>query len=416
MNEAMVIIPTLAPQFHLPSRAGYDRNRSNDQKQGVIVTSPEDLADMKFRDAAEIWIESRAVALRGRTPKFNRQMISSLNKFIGDLRVRDIQVEHIEAYQKARQENAVIVGGRTVSPWKKPAGPSCVNHETSVIQQVMKRAMVWGRVGSQYKPLAMPAFQKKKVLDEAEKLHLSKVAATNPEWEWVFSVCQLTLNTSASGVELRNLRFRDVELDATPPRMTVNGETAKNRYRGRTIPLNKAAKSSMESCMDRARKVGSVRAEDYIFPYRKGKGATSWVPTRPASDSWMKKPFAALRRAADMPWLTPHCFRHQAITELLENGTAEETVRSIAGHVSVDMMRHYSHPRMEAKMAALATLGGDQRDRQSKHSSKPRVLAYRQMPRIRRRPLVRVRAPAGRERGAGEAVAKQAEGGEGWCG
>jgi integrase len=383
-----LMTPLGLPQFISPSHAGFNRNRSDARNHGVIVNRPEDLAEMKFRDAAEVWMESRLVALRGRTPQFNCQMIKNLNKFLGNIRVRDIQVEHIEAFQKARLENAVTMQGEIVSPWKKPAGPSCVNHEVSVIQQVMKRAMVWGRIGSQYKPLALPAFQKKKVLSEDEKRHLAKVAATNPEWEWVFSVLQLTSNTSASGVELRNLRFRDVDLEANPPRMTVNGETAKNRYRGRTIPLNGVAKTSLEFCMNRARKIGSTRPEDYIFPYRRGKGDTSWVPSRPASGSWMKKPFAALRKAADMPWLTPHCFRHQAITELLENGTAEETVRSIAGHVSVEMMRHYSHPRMEAKMAALVALGGCQQT-QPKHTPGPRVLSRREMLRRRRPPLRR---------------------------
>lgn len=336
-------------------------------------------------------MESRAVNLRGRTPQFNRQMIRNLNKFLGDVRVRDIQVEHIEAYQSARLRNTVSFRGEQVSPWKKPAGPSCINHEISAVQQVMRRAMVWGRIGSMYRPLALPAFNKRKVLDDDEKKHLALVAATNQEWEWVFCVCQITSNTSASGVELRNLRFRDVDLEANPPRMMINGDTAKNRYRGRTIPLNGDAKQALEICMNRARKIGSQRPEDYIFPYRRGKGTTSWVPTRPASGSWMKKPFAALREAADFPWLTPHCFRHQAITELLENGTPEETVRSIAGHVSTDMMRHYSHPRMEAKMTALEALGSSPAPQQHGKTVKPRVRALRRrvFGRRRRSPLHR---------------------------
>jgi hypothetical protein len=42
-----------------------------------------------------------------------------------------------------------------------------------------------------------------------------------------------------------------------------------------------------------------------------------------------------------------------AITVMLENGASPETVRHIAGHVSEQMMRHYSHNRLEAQKSVL---------------------------------------------------------------
>jgi hypothetical protein len=36
------------PQFLSPSHASFNRKRPDTQKNGVIVTSPEDLAEMKF--------------------------------------------------------------------------------------------------------------------------------------------------------------------------------------------------------------------------------------------------------------------------------------------------------------------------------------------------------------------------------
>ena len=48
--------------------------------------------------------------------------------------------------------------------------------------------------------------------------------------------------------------------------------------------------------------------------------------------------------------------RHHAITKLAENGVADETLMAIAGHVSMEMVEHYSHIRMEAKRAAVASL------------------------------------------------------------
>ena len=63
-----------------------------------------------------------------------------------------------------------------------------------------------------------------------------------------------------------------------------------------------------------------------------------------------------LREEAGLPWLTPHCFRHMAITAMLENGAAPETLRHIAGHVSEQMMRHYSHNRLEAQITSCALI------------------------------------------------------------
>jgi hypothetical protein len=51
-----------------------------------------------------------------------------------------------------------------------------------------------------------------------------------------------------------------------------------------------------------------------------------------------------------------HGLRHQAITELRENGTDDVTVMGIA-HVSRKMLEHYSHTRLAAKRSAVDGLG-----------------------------------------------------------
>src|SRR5262249_12664204 len=51
-----------------------------------------------------------------------------------------------------------------------------------------------------------------------------------------------------------------------------------------------------------------------------------------------------------------HDLRHHAITELAESQASDQTIMSIAGHVSPRMLAHYSHVRMEAKRQALDAL------------------------------------------------------------
>jgi integrase len=51
-----------------------------------------------------------------------------------------------------------------------------------------------------------------------------------------------------------------------------------------------------------------------------------------------------------------HDLRHHAITELAESQASDQTVRAIAGHVSLKMLAHDSQVRMDAKRKALDAL------------------------------------------------------------
>jgi hypothetical protein len=63
--------------------------------------------------------------------------------------------------------------------------------------------------------------------------------------------------------------------------------------------------------------------------------------------------------AAELPGFRMYDLRHHALTALLEHpGTSEETVQSIAGHVSRQMLKRYSHVRLDAKRTALSALDG----------------------------------------------------------
>lgn len=51
-----------------------------------------------------------------------------------------------------------------------------------------------------------------------------------------------------------------------------------------------------------------------------------------------------------------HDNRHTLITDLAESGAGDQTIMDIAGHVSKQMLKHYSHIRMEAKRRALESI------------------------------------------------------------
>ena len=57
-----------------------------------------------------------------------------------------------------------------------------------------------------------------------------------------------------------------------------------------------------------------------------------------------------------------HDLRHHAITELAESQASDQTIMAIAGHVSQEMLQHYSHVRLEAKRRAVEALSGDSQE------------------------------------------------------
>jgi integrase len=102
--------------------------------------------------------------------------------------------------------------------------------------------------------------------------------------------------------------------------------------------------------------------DSYLFPkYRVGLGGDKrdpwiWDVHLDQQIGEWKKTWERVRKAAgvDYRW---HDLRHTFITRLAENpNVSEETIRSLAGHVSRRMLERYSHIRTRAKEEAIRTL------------------------------------------------------------
>ncbi len=63
-----------------------------------------------------------------------------------------------------------------------------------------------------------------------------------------------------------------------------------------------------------------------------------------------------MTKAAGLKGFRFHDLRHTAITEMAEAGAADATLMAITGHLTREMLEHYSHVRMEAKRAAVEKL------------------------------------------------------------
>lgn len=299
--------------------------------------------------------------------------IDQINKFLEDIPMNRMHIGHLRQYQIARMENSITLpDGTKKQPWKRRAGSSLINHELSVVQMILKRAGVWGqRFAPHYEPIPKPPTRPQKVMTDEEEERLFSIARSNPDWELGCIAASITNNTSAAGTELRHLKHENLYLENPYPTFMIPPEFCKNENRGRRIFVNETCMGDFRRAIVRAKKLGSYRPEHYLFPKRVMRGL--YDPYKPASASWLRNQFHELREAAGLPWLTPHCLRHQIITRLFEEGHSEQDIQSITGQLSREALKMYSHNRIERQKNLL----GDIDPLNRKHPQSERIGASR---------------------------------------
>jgi integrase len=310
----------------------------------TLRNDPDLLRNLKFSAAGKIWLDSRKPYLRPRPFYLAGQHVKHLGVFFGEMQLRKIHIGHIREFQKARTHNHK-------GSWHKHAGPSIINHETSALQSILKRAGEWEKIKPHFEALPLPRWKPPKVMSDEQEMLVFSIAQNNPQWELAAWAASLTVNTSVAGVELRSIQLSHVNMESRIPTLLVDAETAKEEIRGRVIVLNSTAQLMMQRCMKRADKLGAYLPNHYLFPFRTAPG--HWDATRPTTASWLRRSFEELRTAAGIPWLTPHCFRHQHATLSYEAGEPEQTIRLRMGHVSERMTRYYSSLRRETQKTAV---------------------------------------------------------------
>jgi integrase len=180
--------------------------------------------------------------------------------------------------------------------------------------------------------------EKDRMLDEARK-------ARSPH---IYLALTLALNAGMRDAEIKTLTWEQISFTK---KFLAVGHSKTEAGEGRTIPLNSSLFEALSNYAEWYRaKFGEVRAEWYVFPFGK---PTPSDPTRPVTT--LKTAWNNVRKNAKVQgrW---HDNRHTLITDLAESGAGDQTIMDIAGHVSKQMLKHYSHIRMEAKRTALEAI------------------------------------------------------------
>ena len=352
--------------------------------------------DMEFSEAFETWISHRVLetvneglkALRpvdidfisAKTERDYRVCAEALGKFFGGQRIRSIRPPHVEMYQRFRGVNPesdrgvwrcvqrrgdkfidsgahvkfetreqveawVKVKGLSYevrqSLWAKQAGANCIRKEIALLVRILEAAKLWGEADK--KALLKVRFQQCE-LDRAmspDRQHrFLHAAARLPEWRVIYHYSIVALQTTAGTNEMRSLRLGDYFRERQPY-IQINRMGAKNRYRQRVISLpTEEAVLAMDGLVERARERGSEGPADFLFPIQ--ETPTRYNPTRPMTDSGLRKPWNEVRVSANEPELRMYDLRHTGITRMAERGVPLAVAMARAGHMTPQMQRRYT--------------------------------------------------------------------------
>jgi integrase len=307
------------------------------QRNGQL---PTDLAKAPFNKVAEEWLAGRKLTVGPMTWASDRQKSKPLLRAFAGRRLEELTANGgalLRAYQLQRA---------------KSVGPRSINMELTVVRLILKSARLWKQIADDVRPLREPKGGPGRALTADEESRLWTSAASRSEWSVAYWAGLLAANTTCRGCEVKRLRLGDVDLGGVEEGQ-VFIRKSKTDGSTRNIPLNPTARWALDQLLARAYRLGSQLPDDYLLP-RRVNTDTYDVTRHQVSfrSAWRK-----LTRAAGLRGLRFHDLRHHAITRLAESpDVSEGTIMAIAGHLSPQMVAHYSHVRQLAKREAVSRL------------------------------------------------------------
>jgi integrase len=274
-----------------------------------------------------------------RNPKsatFAEYSIGHLNRLVGSMMVADLGDTAVKDYQTARL--------------KEKSAPKSINEEIGFLLRMLEDQgdAIRIRLKRQKRLKLTVGRTISQAFPPEEKAALLAAAATRRSPS-IYPALMLALHAGMRDAELRNLQWTQIDLHKA---IVTVGESKTEAGDGRTIPLNADVLAALVAHSKwYLKKFGETRPEWYVFPFGKPQPTD---PTRSATS--FKTVWAAIKKEAGVTgrW---HDNRHTFITDLAEsNEASDETIRDMAGHVSKQMLKHYSHIRMEAKRRAVGAL------------------------------------------------------------
>ena len=300
-----------------------------------------------IREVAKGYLEG--YVLRNRSARFAQGAVNHLIRLIGAKMIVDVDENTVLEYQKQR------LGEK--------AAPKTINEEVGFLLRLLgeRGELVRAHLRKRKLLKLKVSRQAAKAYSPEEKQRLVE-AARQARSPTIYPALMLGLNAGMRNGEIRALRWNQIDFER---QFLTVGKSKTEGGEGRTIPLNPAL---LQALRDHAEwymlRFGKIEPEWYLFPFGR---ANKLDPTRPITT--IKTAWTNARDRAGVRGRL-HDSRHTLITELAESGAGDQTIMDIAGHVSRQMLKHYSHIRMEAKREALNAVWKKQEESENNKKSK----------------------------------------------
>ena len=294
------------------------------------------------RELAEAFYADYSV----RQPKsavFAQYAIRHIVRLLGEMLAVDVTDKTVMTYQTNRLNEG--------------ASPKTINEEVGFLlrflgivqagalraqlkQQKRLKLKVNKRVGKAFTQDEKVALVTRAQISKSKSIHLQTM---------------LALHAGLRDKEIRTLQWARFDL---VKRMITVGQTKSDAGTGRTIPMNQELLfAATEYAKWYTGKFGDSKLDWYVFPFGKPSPKD---PTRPQTS--MKTAWRNVRADAKVEGRF-HDNRHTFVTDLSESGAGDQVIQDMAGHVSRDMVKHYSHIRTEAKRRAVDALTSRQAEK-----------------------------------------------------
>jgi integrase len=238
--------------------------------------------------------------------------------------------------------------------------------ETSVMRMILRKHRLWHLLEPEFRPMRENEEIGRALTDDEVVCLLA--AATKSRGRSLYPALVLLLNTGMRVSELRNMRWRQV--DMIEKTVTV-GSSKTEGGKGRLIPLNQEAFTVLA---DWRARFDNPEPDHFLFPSERygldgedGHQSCKIVaynvdPTRPIG-SW-KVAWTACRQKAKVSCRL-HDLRHTFVSRLGAAKVADSTLTALSGWMSRKMLERYSHTRNEAKRHAVELLSPAKTEPQS---------------------------------------------------
>jgi len=340
-----------ADEGHREMAARAEEREIQKAEKGQLAPQKERFGRLLFTEAADAYLASRRLELAASSMVKETDLAARLKDYFGAKRLSAIKTENVLAYREWRAS--------------KKVGPALINMEVGCLRRILKKARLWNMIGADIKPLKEPESIGRALTFE-EKTRLFKTASQKPEWETAYLAAIIAVSTTARGCELRALQWRNVDFISR----TLEIPKSKTAAGVRLVPLTPEAYDALLKLRRRAQMFGPVDPSHYVLAaFRpkfelehdeagkltpKGMSLAQFDPTRPVG-SW-RTAWRTLTKKAQLAGFRFHDLRHTAISALGEAGVPDRVIMDIAGHVSMRMLRRYSHIQLEAKRTAIQAL------------------------------------------------------------